>query len=142
VVDSHWDGASAATSYLYDDVTFVWDSLRSPATQVGLVTSLGELYSAEPLKPVEFGGGQTGLLSLTVRAPKGQIFYYRFLVDGTSRLDPINPQTTRHDNRAVWSRFFTSGDIESTRTRLANPTGIASAAVSPEGEPCFCPSGL
>lgn len=109
VVDSHWDGVSAATSYPYDDVTFVWDGLRNPATDVALVSSLGELYDPVPLKVVDFGGLSTGLLSLTVRAPKGQIHYYRFLVDGISRLDPVNPQTTQHDNGASWSRFFTSG---------------------------------
>lgn len=107
VVDSFWDG-SPDSSYGFDAVTFIWDSLRFPATDVGLVTDFAELYHVEPLRPVTFAGQPSGLLALTLQLPKGRVGLYKFSVDGQWRTDPINPQTSQADNGMIWSRVITS----------------------------------
>lgn len=108
-IDSHWDGASQLTSYAFDDVTFIWDTQRNPATSVSVLGTFGELYAPVPLVPVPFLGEPSGYLSLTLRIAKGEVHAYRFVVDGTVVVDPINPQTTELDNGVTWSRLFTSG---------------------------------
>lgn len=107
VVDTYWDG-DPDTSYGFDAVTFIWDSVRFPAINVGLVTDFAELYHVEPLRPIEFANAPSGLLALTVQLPKGRIGRYKFLVDGQWRTDPINPRTGRADNGALWSCMVTS----------------------------------
>lgn len=67
VVESYWDG-DADTSYLYDSVTFVWDTLRFPASSVGLITNLTELYHVEPLRSVPFAGTASAGFSLSPSA--------------------------------------------------------------------------
>lgn len=107
IVDSHWDGVSAETSFPFNDVTFVYDARGAPDIEVGVVGSFGDLWSPLPLRPVEFMGEPTGFLSLTLRVPKGQVHAYKFRVEGDYVVDPINPQRIRMDNGRTWSRFFT-----------------------------------
>jgi hypothetical protein len=109
VVDTHWDGQGADTSFPYNDVTFVYDGRIEPADEVGVIGTFAELHRPVALRPVPFLGDPTGLWALTVRVPKGQVHTYRFLVDGSYRLDPVNPQRSRLDNGVEWSRFFTHG---------------------------------
>jgi Gluconate 2-dehydrogenase subunit 3 len=108
VVDTYWDGVSADSSYPFDAVTFVFDGHRHPASSVSVVGSFTELFDPLPLAPVPFAGQPSGIWSVTVRVPKGQVHRYRFVVDGVDMLDPVNPQTMRLDNGVLWSRFFTS----------------------------------
>jgi hypothetical protein len=107
IVDSHWDGASAETSYAFNDVTFVYDARGDPDAEVGVVGTFGDLWSPVPLRPVEFLGEPTGFLSVTVRVPKGQVHAYKLRVGSDYVVDPINPQRIRIDNGRTWSRFFT-----------------------------------
>lgn len=107
VVDSHYDGVSATSSYAYNDVTFVYDARASRPESVGVVGSFGELFASVPLRPVQFLGEDTGLRTVTLRVPKAQVHTYKFAVDGSYQLDPVNPQRSVADNGQPWSRFFT-----------------------------------
>ncbi|MFI9201185.1 hypothetical protein [Streptomyces sp. NPDC053048] len=107
VVDTHWDGVSAETSYPFNDVTFVHDGRATAVGSVAVVGTFGPLHSPVPLRPVLFAGEPTGFRSVTVRVPKGQVHAYKFAVDGTHAVDPVNPQRTVLDNGRTWSRFFT-----------------------------------
>jgi hypothetical protein len=109
IIDSFYDATSAATSYGFNDVTFVYDGRGSAPRQVAVVGSFGELYQPIPLAPLRFLGTDTELLSVTARVPKGQVHTYKFVVDGRARVDPVNPQLTTLDNGQQWSRFFTDG---------------------------------
>jgi hypothetical protein len=107
VVDTHWDGFSAETSYRFNDVTFVLHD--DQAGEVGVIGTFGDLHTPAPLRRVRFLDEPTGLWALTARVGKGQVHRYRFTVDGRSLLDPVNPQRQRADNGQEWSRFFTHG---------------------------------
>jgi hypothetical protein len=108
IIDSHWDGKSADTSYVYNDVTFVFDGRRRGApSSVAVVGTFAELFSPVPLKELQFLGEDTGFFAVTVRVGKGQVHNYKYVVDGQYEVDPINPQTTVLDNGQRWSRFFT-----------------------------------
>jgi hypothetical protein len=107
IVDSHWDGSSAATSFAFNDVTFVYDARGQPGAEVAVVGTFGALWEPVPLRPVEFLGAASGFHSVTVRVPKGQVHTYKLKVGDGYVVDPINPQRTTLDNGQVWSRFFT-----------------------------------
>lgn len=106
IVDTYWDG-KAATSYPFNAVTFIHDTRRTRAGQVEVVGTFGDLYAPVPLREVLFDNEPVGLWAVTVRVGKGQVHRYRFVVDGDTTTDPINPQRTRTDNGQEWSRFFT-----------------------------------
>ncbi|WP_405827138.1 glycogen-binding domain-containing protein [Streptomyces sp. NBC_00105] len=107
LVDTHWDGASAETSFPFNDVTFVYDGRRTAPREVEVVGTFAPLHSPVPLRPLMFAGEPTGLFATTVRVPKGQVHLYKFAVDGTYGLDSVNPQRAVVDNGETWSRFFT-----------------------------------
>lgn len=107
VIDAHWDGVSASTSYPYNDVTFVYDGRPSTPRAVAVVGTFAPLHTPLPLRPLLFTDEPTGLFATTVRVPKGQVHTYKFAVDGGWRLDPVNPQRAVLDNGESWSRFFT-----------------------------------
>lgn len=107
VIDSYFDGSSVDSSYGFNAVTFVYDGRSTPASEVAVVGSFAELYAPIQLRQVVFLGQPCGIWAITVRVPKGQVHYYRFLVDGAWGLDPVNPQTVVLDNGRQWSRFFT-----------------------------------
>jgi hypothetical protein len=109
IVDSYYDGSSMEASYGFNCVTFVYDGRVTPATEVAVTGSFTELYEPVALRPIRFLGDPSGIWALTVRVPKGQIHTYKLRVDGTWRIDPINPQTVTLDNGREWSRFFTEG---------------------------------
>ncbi len=75
--------------------------------KVEVVGTFGRLYEPIPLKPVPFLNEATGYYSLTVVLPIARMYRYRFLVDGQSILDPVNPNRVTLANGKPWSRFFT-----------------------------------
>ena len=105
VVDSHYDGVSAESSYAYNDVTFVYDGRVSRPQSVEVVGSFGDLFAPVPLRSVRFIGEDTGLHTVTLRVPKAQVHTYKFAVGGRYQLDPVNPQRSVADNGQPWSRF-------------------------------------
>jgi hypothetical protein len=107
IVDAYYDGASAAASYGFNTVTFVFDGRQAPATEVAVTGTFTELYAPIPLRPVGFLGQPSGLWAVSVRVPKGEVHHYKLRVDGEWLQDPINPQTVELDNGRIWSRFFT-----------------------------------
>jgi hypothetical protein len=118
VIDSYYDGKSMDASYGFNCVTFVYDGRVTPASDVSVTGSFTELYDPVALRPVEFLGEPSGMWSLSVRVPKGQIHTYKLRVDGNWLIDPINPQVVTLDNGKQWSRFFTEGcQIPLTLTR-------------------------
>lgn len=109
IVDSYYDGQSTELSYAYNNVTFVRDGRAIRLQSVSVVGSFGDLYAPIPLRPVKFLGEDTGLYTITLKVPKGQVHTYKFVVDGRPEVDPVNPQQSIADNGQAWSRFFTDG---------------------------------
>ena len=109
VVDTHWDGQSVETSYRFNDVTFVYDARGNQVRDVAVVGPFADLYAPVPMRSIAFVGEPTGIWAVTIRVPKGQAHPYKFVVDGTPKLDPVSPQRQRLDNGEEWSRFFTHG---------------------------------
>ena len=108
MVDSHRAGPDAGARYRLNQVTFVWRAAAADDTRtVSVVGSFDNLWDATPLDPVLFVGTSTLYRAATVLVPKGQVHTYKFMVDGETVLDPINPQRTVLDNGIEWSRFFT-----------------------------------
>jgi hypothetical protein len=106
-VETFWDGSSAATSWPYNRVTFIFDGRASQPSSVAVAGTFGELYAPIPLAPIDFAGAPTGYFAVAVQVPKSQVHIYKYRVDGAWQLDPINPQQTVLDNGQAWSRFFT-----------------------------------
>ena len=102
------DGYRSNTAEPVNLVTFVWRATaiddRRPISVVG---TFDNLWDATPLEPVLFDGQPTLYRAATVLISKGQVHLYKFMVDGQSAPDPINPQRTVLDNGVEWSRFFT-----------------------------------
>lgn len=111
IIDSYRGTDPGEDSYAYNKVTFVYrlpqggGEARPPA--VGVIGTFATLYDPLPLRRVRFGGEETDYYALALRVPKGRVFRYRFVVDGASMLDPINPQHIVTENGERWSRFFT-----------------------------------
>jgi hypothetical protein len=108
IIDSYRDGSAPEAYYRYNDVTFVYDGRQGPPQQVAVVGTFGDLYAPVPLHPLTFLGEPTGFFTITARVPKGQVYLYKFLIDRTDVIDPINPQRVVLDNGQTWSRFFTA----------------------------------
>jgi hypothetical protein len=104
VIDSHHSG----DDYRWNRVTFVWRAVApDDRRSVSVVGTFDTLWDTTPLEPVLFDGQTTLYRAATVLVPKGQVHVYRFLVDGQTMPDPINPQRVVLDNAVEWSRFFT-----------------------------------
>ncbi len=107
-----------------NEVTFVYKQSKvEDVKQVELIGSFLPLYKKLPLKPLTFMGAPSGLYYLTVILPVGKGYYYRYLVNGQSKLDPINPQKTMFKHGKEWSFFFTdyfnySNDFEEWEMNL------------------------
>lgn len=93
-------------------VTFVYKARPGDSRPVAVLGTFGTLYEPIPLKPVAFGGEDTGYRSLSVEVPVAELHTYKYLVDGRFVLDPINPQRKRFANGREWSRFFTDGFLQ------------------------------
>jgi len=103
IVDSYFDGRSYDDSYAFNTVTFVYAIEDDRAHDVAVIGTFADLVTPIPLRPV----ADSVYRSVSVAVPKGQVHRYRFLVDGRSVLDPINPQRTTNPDGTEWSRFFT-----------------------------------
>lgn len=118
LVDSFFDGESVQASYGFNAVTFVYDGRARPAEDVAVTGTFAELHAATALRRVAFLGEPSGIWSITVRVPKGQVHTYKLRIDGSWQVDPLNPQVVELDNGRRWSRFFTEGcQIPLTFTR-------------------------
>jgi hypothetical protein len=108
VIDSYRGSLPGEDSYAFNRVTFVYrvDPDARPQS-VGVIGTFATLFEAISLRAVTFGGNETDYMAASVRVPKGRVSRYRFIVDGLSVLDPINPQQTVTANGESWSRFFT-----------------------------------
>lgn len=114
VIDGFYDGQDAEKSYGFNEVTFVYDNRGQPAPpqDISVVGTFANLHERIPLREVKFEGEGTGYYTVTVVVPKGEVHAYKFIVNGETLLDPINPQRTTLDNGEVWSRFFTHLCVE------------------------------
>lgn len=104
VVETFRGDTPAEGDTRFNAVTFVWPARKENAPdKVAIVGTFGALYEALPLQKV----GDSGHFAVTVQVPKGELHYYRFIVDGSVVNDPVNPQQATLDNGQTWSRFFT-----------------------------------
>jgi hypothetical protein len=103
IVDAHQE--QAADRFAWNDVTFVTviPPERDAPNRIELVTSAHRLNDPIELRRVE----DSIFFARTLRVPTGQRHRYRFIIDGASMLDPINPQTEALDSGETWSTFFT-----------------------------------
>ena len=91
-------------SYYFNEVTFVYPINRAaPPESVAVIGTFHHLYEPVPLQRLE----DSMYYTVTLKIPKGQVHYYRFLVDGRQELDGINPQRQVMNDGEEWSRFFT-----------------------------------
>jgi hypothetical protein len=108
LVDTIRIGADAAENYRFNRVTFVYVAPQpDDPSRVEVIGSFSNLYSPLPLTTVVFDGEPTTYRAASFVVPKGEVHTYKYLVNGTPTLDPINPQRAILDNGVEWSRFFT-----------------------------------
>jgi hypothetical protein len=104
MIDSYSDGKDPIASYEFNEVTFVYGLPWMPRPgSVGVIGTFASLHSPIPLRPL----GATPFFTCTLKVPKGEVHTYKFIVDGQSMPDPINPQRVMLENGREWSRFFT-----------------------------------
>ncbi len=104
IVDSHLEAGATSASRRFDEVSFIFHRPgESTPTSVAVIGTFGGLYEPIPLQQIT----DTPYFALTAVIPRGELHHYRYLVDGESVLDPINPQRVTLDNGRIWSRFFT-----------------------------------
>jgi hypothetical protein len=102
LIDSYSDGVNFEVGYAFNEVTFVYPGLPQIGT-VSLVGTFADLYSPIPLRAI----ADTPYFTVTAVVPKGEVHYYKFIMNGHPVLDPVNPQQVVLDNGVAWSRFFT-----------------------------------
>ena len=103
VIDSHYDPEASAG---WNEVTFVYyDRDAGTPESVSVVGTFRPLHAPAALRRIP----ETPYFAVTVLAPQGELHTYKFIVDGTLRIDPVNPQRAILDNGVEWSRFFTTG---------------------------------
>jgi hypothetical protein len=109
IIDSYCDNQNLDESYKFNRVTFVYQSSSDkPPQTVAAIGTFANLYAPIPLQPVLFIGEPSGYYALTILVPKGELHTYKYVVDGQTIIDPINPQRAMLDNGQFWSRFFTN----------------------------------
>jgi hypothetical protein len=89
----------------FNDVTFVVKEPFDAAqfSDILLYTTAGSLITPIPLARV----GNSLFWSVTLKVPRRQRHRYRYVIDGVSANDPVNPQTIRCADGEIWSSFFT-----------------------------------
>ncbi len=104
IVDSYFDGRDQAASYAFNEVTFVYGLpwVASPR-EVGVIGTFGSLHTPIPLRRI----ANTPFFTCTLKIAKGEVHTYKFIAEGISTVDPINPQRATLENGREWSRFFT-----------------------------------
>jgi hypothetical protein len=64
-------------------------------------------YESIELTPVKFEGNDTAFFACQLLLPVGKSYYYKFVIDGTTITDPVNPQSKILSNGRQWSFFYT-----------------------------------
>lgn len=103
VIDSYYDGHSYEDSYAFNTVTFVFVNSDDAARDVAVIGTFADLVRPIAMPRVSDSVYHT----VTVVVPKGEVHRYRFVVDGKTMLDPVNPQRVTTPEGTQWSRFFT-----------------------------------
>ena len=108
IIDSHGEPGSVADIYEGQNaVTFVYFAADHPRAQVSVIGTFGRLIEPVPMPPVPFLGEPTPYHAVTLALPVERRYRYRFVLDGESVLDPVNPQRVTMPNGKTWSTFFT-----------------------------------
>ena len=100
IIDVH-DG-QLPNPWEWNDVTFVYRGQPLPRS-VELVTTAATLHAPLPLTQTD----GSIYFATTLAVPRGRRCRYKFVVDGATVLDPINPQTETLLSGDAWSSFFT-----------------------------------
>ncbi|MEA5259156.1 hypothetical protein VB264_15275 [Arcicella aquatica] len=98
------NGVTGAVNY----VTLVW--IVKPGDGTTSVKAIGSFlpwYETVELTSVKFENHDTNFFACQLLLPIGKSYYYKFIVDETTVIDPINPQTKILANGKQWSFFFT-----------------------------------
>ena len=103
VIDSYYDRRSYEDSYAFNTVTFVFVNTNDAARDVAVIGTFSDLVTPIPMPRV----GDSVYRAVSVAVPKGQVHRYRFVVDGKTTIDPVNPQRVTTPEGTQWSRFFT-----------------------------------
>jgi hypothetical protein len=103
VIDSYYDGSNYENSYAFNTVTFVFVNADDAVGEVAVIGTFSDLVTPIPMPRV----ADSVYRAVCVAVPKGQIHRYRFVVDGKTTLDPVNPQRVVTPDGTEWSRFFT-----------------------------------
>ena len=103
VIDSYYDRRSYENSYAFNTVTFVFVNTNDTARDVAVIGTFSDLVTPIPMPRV----GDSVYCAVSVAVPKGQVHRYRFVVDGKTTIDPVNPQRVTTPEGTQWSRFFT-----------------------------------
>ncbi|HYD61773.1 MAG TPA: gluconate 2-dehydrogenase subunit 3 family protein [Noviherbaspirillum sp.] len=107
LIDSYSEKPGEPASVELNAVTFVFDGRGRGIGNVSVIGTFSSVQEPVPLKPVKFLDEDTGFFAATMAVPTKRLYRYRFLVDGQSELDAINPQRQRQDDGVMWSQFFT-----------------------------------
>lgn len=96
------------TCHKQNEVTFIYKKEKDEKIHsIEINGSFLPMYKTLPLQPLKFMDEDSGLYYLTVLLPVANGFHYRYIVNGLSKLDPINPQKVKFKNNREWSFFFT-----------------------------------
>lgn len=107
IVDTCAEAPAGGHAWDFNDVTFVYPAFQDTPSSVAVVGSFGKIYEKVPLRQIKFLDEDTPYWAVTIAVPRREIFYYKYIVDGKSIIDPVNPQRLLMDNGHEWSRFFT-----------------------------------
>lgn len=103
VIDTHRK-PNEVDSFYFNDVTFIYPFDFNNAPQsISIIGTFYKLHEPVPLQVLN----DSRYYTLTYKIPKGEVHYYKYMVDGQPLPDPINPQRQVLENGEEWSRFFT-----------------------------------
>jgi len=104
IIEAYYDGINLESSYQFNEVTFVYVNKENDRPlRVSVIGTFENLYDGIPMNQIS----DTMFYTVTVVVPKGQVHFYKYVIDNKSIPDPINPQHIKLDNGKEWSRFFT-----------------------------------
>lgn len=103
IIDCYRDKTDTE-SYFFNEVTFVYPiNISKPPQSISLIGTFHNLYEPIPLQRLE----ESMYFTVTCKIPKGEVHYYKFLINNGQRLDSVNPQREILPDGVEWSRFFT-----------------------------------
>lgn len=94
----------------YSRVTFVYSaSLTNKKKQnsIYLIGNFDALYKKKKMHQVFFDESPTRFWAITLKLPTNHLYKYRFLVNNSFIIDPLNTLAKDSDNNIKWSLFFT-----------------------------------